>query len=186
MSLRTFLLGGCWPDPHVDPDIIRTPKGPLSVRPLTPTDADLTRAFVDGLSPEGRYFRFFQSFRSIPETLLDRLVRCDVAGSMALVAITATEGRQRIVGEVRYCVGAAGDDADIAIAIDDDWQYLGVGRGLLEHLEQSARKNGIHHFKGEVLAANTKMLQFARTRGFRIWPDDEYPRLLRIAKTLVA
>jgi acetyltransferase len=186
MSLRTFLLGGYWPDPYADPAVITTAHGPLSVRPLTAADAALARAFVDGLSPESRYYRFFQSFRTIPPILLERLVAIDPAKSMALVAVAAVDGKPKLVGEARYCLGEEADDADFAVAVDDHWQGLGIGRGLLERLEQAARGNGIHHLKGEVMAANDKMLQFARNRGFQIWPDEEDRRLLRIAKTLIA
>lgn len=186
MSLRTFLLGGYWPDPYADPAIITTPKGPLAVRPLTPVDAELARAFIDRLSPESRYFRFFQSFRKVPQSLLDRLVSCDTTNGMALVAVAADAGTQRIVGEIRYCANSAADEADIAVAVDDDWQFLGVGRGLLERIENAARKNGVHHLKGDVLAANEKMLQFARNRGFQLSPDQNDRRLFRIAKTLTA
>ena len=109
----------------------------------------------------------------------------DAANGMALVAVAADAGAQRIVGEIRYCAGRAADTADIAVAVDDDWQFLGVGRGLLERIEMAARQNGVHHLKGDVLAANEKMLEFARNRGFQLWPDEDDRRMFRIAKTLV-
>lgn len=184
MSLRTFLLGGYWPDPQADPDVIITDRGPLAVRPLIPSDAELVMSFIEGLQPMSRYNRFFQSFRSIPPSLLERLVTIDPSESMALIAVAAVDDSSRIIGEVRYCLDDDRQRADVAIAVDDDWHGLGVGRGLLQRLEASALRSGIHHLKGEVMAANDKMLRFARATGFQIWPDDDR-RYVRIGKTLI-
>jgi len=184
MSLRTFLLGGYWPDPHADPDVITTDRGPLGVRPLIPSDVELAKAFIEGLQPMSRYYRFFQSFRSVPPSLLERLVMIDPNESMALIAVAAVGGRPRIVGEARYCLDQDRLRADVAIAVDDDWHGLGVGRGLLQRLESSARSIGIHHLEGEVMAANDKMLHFARATGFQLWPDADR-RYVRIGKTLI-
>lgn len=185
MSLRTFLLDGYWPDPQADPDVITTDRGPIGVRPLIPSDAELAKSFIEGLEPMSRYYRFFQSFRSVPPSLLERMVMIDPNESMALVAVAAIDGKPSIVGEARYCLAGDLQQADVAIAVDDNWHGLGVGRGLLQRLEASARTSGIHHLNGEVLAANDKMLHFARATGFQIWPDEENRRYLRIAKTLM-
>lgn len=185
MSLRTFLLGGYWSVPGVDPAVIDTARGALAVRPVTAADADLARSFVERLSSESRRYRFFQSFCTVPPSLVNRFVSVDAISHCALVAVASTAGAPRIVGEARYCRNADGREAEIAIAVDDDWQGLGVGRGLLERLEARASGNGVHHLKGEVLAANDRMLQFVRNRGFSIMPDADDRQLLHIAKTLV-
>ena len=185
MSLRTFLLGGYWRDRSADAAVIATPRGPLAVRPVTLADASLVKAFVEGLSPESRYNRFFQSFQTMPPSLLDRFVGIDVARHVALVAVAAADGKPAIVGEARYCLEDDFSVADVALAVDDHWQGLGVGRGLLQLLERRAANKDILHLKGEVLAGNNRMIEFARNRGFQIWPDDEDRRLLRIAKTLM-
>lgn len=185
MSLRTFLLGGYWPDSQADPDVISTKRGPLGVRPIIPSDMELAKSFIEGLEPMSRYYRFFQSFRSVPPSLLDRLVVIDPTESIALIAVAAVDGEPRMIGEARYSLGDENHRADIAIAVDDGWHGLGVGRGLLQRLEASARTAGIHHFNGEVMVANDKMIHFARATGFQIWPDDDDRRYLRISKTLV-
>ncbi len=55
--------------------------------------------------------------------------------------------------------------AELAIAVADDWQRRGVGRGLLEDLRPRAVAAGVRHLAMSVLSDNTAMLGLARQLG---------------------
>ncbi len=55
---------------------------------------------------------------------------------------------------------------EFAIAAVDSWQGSGLAGSLMAALMDSARKKGLTEMEGFVLAANHKMLKFARQLGF--------------------
>ena len=57
----------------------------LHVRPIRPEDAELERAFVNGLSEETRYFRFFYRLHELTPAMLARFTQVDYDREMALV-----------------------------------------------------------------------------------------------------
>jgi RimJ/RimL family protein N-acetyltransferase len=63
-----------------------------------------------------------------------------------------------IVGGARYVVSQPGC-AEVAFAIDDPHQKLGIATHLIRHLIEIARANGLEAFIAEVLPENTPMLK---------------------------
>ncbi len=59
----------------------------LHVRPIRPEDAELERAFVNGLSEQTRYFRFFYRLHELTPAMLARFTQVDYDRELALVAI---------------------------------------------------------------------------------------------------
>ena len=49
----------------------------LHVRPIRPEDAELERAFVDGLSEQTRYFRFFYRLAELTPSMIARFTQVD-------------------------------------------------------------------------------------------------------------
>ena len=61
----------------------------MVIRPIGPEDARREQAFVRGLSPESRYFRFMNTLRELSPEMLERFTHPDPAREIALVALTA-------------------------------------------------------------------------------------------------
>src|SRR5690242_3371625 len=59
----------------------------LTLRPIRPEDADIEKAFVQALSPEGRYFRFMDTVKELSPALLVRFTQIDYDRDMALIAV---------------------------------------------------------------------------------------------------
>ena len=135
----------------------------LLIRALRPTDRDEMLAAVGRLGKEALYRRFFGPRRSFSEREIDYYLNVDFVGHVALVAVLAVEARETIVGGARYIVSKPGS-AEIAFAIEDAHQGLGIASHLMRHLTGIARAAGLGEFSAEVLAENSAMLKvFARS-----------------------
>ncbi len=161
----------------------------VTIRPVLPQDAVLTRAFVRQLSPESRYSRFLVSLSDLPQSMLSYLTDVDYVRHMGLIAVTQVYGRQVQVGEARYVIepplADGATSAEFAIAVADDWQAAGVGSRLLRTIENAARAAGVAQLTGDVLGSNRRALDFMRQRGFITYPNREEARLVRVKKDLL-
>ena len=124
----------------------------VHVRAVSEGDMEALTALYNRASPRSRYLRFFTGGVSI-EREVERLVmpRND---HVALVA----EHDELAVGVASYEM-VNGDQAEIAILVDDAWQGEGIGSLLIEHLAAAARRAGIEELVGDVLASNVTMLR---------------------------
>ncbi|HKU45648.1 MAG TPA: GNAT family N-acetyltransferase, partial [Burkholderiales bacterium] len=60
----------------------------------------------------------------------------------------------------------SGDTVEIAFAVEEDYQRLGLASRLLRELAQLARANGVERFEAYVLPENASMLEVFRRSGF--------------------
>lgn len=161
----------------------------VTIRPVLPQDAALTRAFVRQLSQESRYSRFLVSLSDLPQPMLAYLTDVDYVRHMGLIGVTQVYGKQVQVGEARYVIEPLSVDgvtqAEFAIAVADHWQAAGVASRLLRVLEKAARAAGVARLTGDVLGSNRRALDFMRQRGFVTHPNREEARLVRVEKNLL-
>jgi GNAT superfamily N-acetyltransferase len=143
------------------------------IRPVQPRDKEAERAFLAGLSPQSRHFRFLGEVCRPSERLLDQLTRVDQVHDVAFAAVTVQDDRERIIGVSRYS-SADGESCECAVTVSDEWRNRGLGTLLMQHLIEMARAHGIHRMYSIDLAANARMTDLASDLGFhtRIDPDD--------------
>jgi len=123
-----------------------------TLRSIRPDDKErLLRAFR-ALEPESVYRRVFSAKSDLSAEELRRLTELDPGREAALVATLEDE----IIGVGRYVV--AGDGAEVAFTVEEDYQGLGIATRLLRHLVTLARKSGIREFEAFVLPGNSAML----------------------------
>lgn len=150
----------------------------VTVRPVLPQDADAEQSFVIALSPQSRQRRFHGTVKQLPERLLHAMTAIDYLDHVALVAESADDaGASRLVADARYVVTEPGR-ADFAIAVADDWQHVGLGRAMLQHLARHACRQGITQIDGAVLAGNAPMLALMRRWGAQMRADPDDRRLV--------
>ena len=161
--------------------------GTVSIRPIRPADREIEQAFVQGLSPESRYFRFLDSLTQLSPQMLQHFTDIDYQRHMALIAVTDASGREVEIGVTRYVVVPPQDTAcEFAIAVADAWRRRGLGRALLAALIEVARTRGLGSMYGDILAGNSGMLGFVTSMGFRIEHNPEDPQLRRAVFELQA
>ena len=85
---------------------------------------------------------------------------------MALAATTMLGGGETLIGVARYVRDKNDESAEFALVVADSWQGRGIGRQLLAKLIDAARRRGVKHLYGEILAINRPMLELARKLGF--------------------
>jgi acetyltransferase len=145
----------------------------LHVRPIRPEDAELERRFVDGLSEQTRYYRFFYRLAELTPSMLARFTQVDYDRELALVAIAGHNGTQEFVGVARYIANPDCTSAEFAVVVADAWQRRGVARVLMRGLIVCAKRRGFGRLSGTVLRVNEPMIAFVRSLGFVVEDDPE-------------
>lgn len=159
----------------------------LAMRPVRPEDAELERRFVDGLSEESRYFRFFYRMHEITPAMLGRFTQVDYDRELALLALAPdpdAPGGQAIVGVARFIANLDHESAEFAVVTADAWHGRGVARGLMEALIARARARGLRRLEGTVLRANQRMIRFTQGLGFAVNDDVEDPEQVSVTLAL--
>jgi RimJ/RimL family protein N-acetyltransferase len=131
---------------------------PVEIRALRPTDRAGLLETVAQMSEQARYRRFFAPKRTFTEREIDYYLNVDFVSHVALVAVLEEGGRPVIAGGGRYIVSEPGR-AEVAFALDDPHQGLGIGTRLMRHLVTIARQAGLREFVAEVLPENAAMLK---------------------------
>lgn len=146
----------------------------VHVRPIRPEDAEMERRFVQGLSEQTRYFRFFYRMHELTPAMLARFTQVDYDREMALVGVVdepdTPEGK-RIVGVARFIQNPDRETAEYAIVVADDWHGRGLGALLMRRLADVARRKGLVRFEGAVLRENAAMVKFITALGFTVRED---------------
>jgi RimJ/RimL family protein N-acetyltransferase len=130
----------------------------LQIRALLPSDRTEMHASVGRFSEQTLYRRFFAPKRSFSEREIEYYLNVDFIGHVALAAVLCEGGRRVIVGGARYIVSQPGC-AEVAFAIEDPHQKLGIATHLIRHLIGIARAAGLEAFVAEVLPENVPMLK---------------------------
>ena len=137
------------------------------IRALRPEDREDLLAAVRRTSSQSLYRRFFGVRREFSEAETAFFLNLDFVKHVALIAVVDEVGRPVIAGGGRYITTKPGQ-AEIAFAIVDQFQNLGIGTALLRHLSDLARDAGLKEFVADVLAENAPMLGVFEKSGLKL------------------
>ncbi|AVU78811.1 GNAT family N-acetyltransferase [Pseudomonas sp. Fig-3] len=143
------------------------------IRPLKEEDRQREYDFIKRLSPESRHMRFLAQINEPGAAMLDQLMDVDCKTRMAYIALVHDNGQLIEIGVSRYCATSE-HECECAVTVADQWQHLGLGTLLMEHLIEAARKNGYRQLYSIDAADNAPMRDLAHSLGFdtRTDPDD--------------
>jgi len=139
----------------------------LHIRPLKATDEQAWLDFVNNLSPDSSYHRFFEVRKGFSHRDIGHYLEIDSKKRMAIVAAIPGAGG-RIVAIARYERIPDMKIGEFAIVVSDDFQDKGVGTYLLSRLSLFARTHGIEEFVAEILPDNEHMMDLFRKSGLRM------------------
>jgi acyl-CoA synthetase (NDP forming)/GNAT superfamily N-acetyltransferase len=165
--MRTLFLPPTYQDSAESGRLILRDGSTAFVRLSEPGDLDALREFFHQLSPESKRRRFF-SAADPAEALVTR--QCDSSNPRAqltLIVSRVVEGSSRIIATGSY-VARDEASAEVAFAVDDEFQGKGLGGLLLERLALLAARHGFVRFWALTLLGNQMMMETFRQSGFPI------------------
>jgi acetyl coenzyme A synthetase (ADP forming)-like protein len=144
-------------------DVLLRDGGTVHVRPIEPDDRAAMREFLGSLSERSRQLRYFTGGAN-----LDLAARSAVSVTPPhSCGIVAVRNGNRIVAHATYGRAEEGC-AEVAFAVAEEMQGLGIATTLLAHLAETATDAGIGWFEAEVLPENHKMVGVFRDSGFKV------------------
>ena len=146
-----------------DLDVVLRDGSTVRVRAAVLGDRVALQKFLEGLSEESRLFRFFTAVKDLSWTA-ERFVEVDYHHRHSLVALSGQD--EEIVGHGYYAREKPGV-AEVALAVADSMQGMGLGTILLGHVAATAAAAGITTFTADVMPENHRMLAVFRESGFR-------------------
>ena len=150
-------------------DVLVSDGRAVTFRPALPSDVSgLERLYHEGLSDTSEYYRFFGMRPHIPWSELELSVVTEPKHRFAMMA----EHNREIIATATYVRDPQGD-AEVAFAVADSFQKVGIGTLLLEDLAIIARAAGFERLVAETLPGNLAMLHVFRGVGLqkRSWLD---------------
>jgi acetyltransferase len=166
-----------YPLQYVAPWTMRDGKQ-ITIRPIRPEDEPLMVKFHETLSDRSVYLRYFCSLSLSRRVAHERLLRIcfgDYDREMALVADLTDPGtgEHRIMGVGRMSKLHAGNEAEVAVLVSDQYQKLGLGYELLRRVVQIARDEKLSQVSAEMLTDNVAMQVIMKRLGFRVRASDD-------------
>ncbi len=140
----------------------------IHIRAIRPQDKARLREHFGRLSQQSVYFRFLGYKKALSEQEIARFTELDFVRHVGLVATLGVDERESFIGVSRYVRGDDPSRAEVAFAVLDEYQGLGIGTLLLTHLARIARQSGITEFEADVLGENNRMLEVFARSGFGV------------------
>jgi acetyl coenzyme A synthetase (ADP forming)-like protein len=163
------------PDASVTPDLSQFRREEILrdgyrvlLRPIEKSDVPLWLAFISRLSSNTLYFRFHYIPKQMTEEDALRYCTVDYVNSYAYVAEIGKGNDRKIIAIARYYRLPNKRSAEVAFAIEDAYQSVGLGTKLIEALANIARENDIDIFEADVLGENRQMMIAFRDYGFHV------------------
>jgi acetyltransferase len=138
------------------------------LRPIVSSDKHLLVALFNKMSPRSRYLRFMTHLHELPEQLLHHFTHLDYDREFALACLVEEDGKDAIIAVGRYALDPDEQIADLAVAVRDDWQHLGLGKSLLSKIISIGKEHGISHFGSMMDPQNDIMKQTLRELGYQV------------------
>ncbi|MBV8998231.1 MAG: GNAT family N-acetyltransferase [Solirubrobacterales bacterium] len=149
----------------VTPPLVMADGTRLRFRPIGPDDRDGLAALFARLSPESRRRRFLSPKHELTPRELAYLTDIDHVTHEAIAAVDERDGSIVGVGRYAQVVDRAGV-ADVAVAVADDLQGMGVGTALATRTGQRARENGFALLTATTRVENRPARALLRRFGF--------------------
>jgi acetyltransferase len=143
----------------------------VTIRPIRPEDEPLMVKFHETLSDRSVYLRYFGLLSLSRRVAHERLLRicfADYDREMVLVAEhpDADSGEPRILAVGRMNKLHAGNEAEVAVLVSDQYQKLGLGLELLRRIIEVARDEKLSRVSAEMLTDNIAMQVITKRLGF--------------------
>ncbi|PVZ82704.1 protein acetyltransferase [Serratia sp. S1B] len=132
-------------------------------RPILPEDEPALKHFIDRVTKEDLYYRYFSEINEFTHEDLANMTQIDYDREMAFVAV---RNGDEIMGVTRAHSDPDNIDAEFAVLVRSDLKGLGLGRKLLVKMIEYARARGLTRLTGMTMPNNRGMVTLAQKLGF--------------------
>ncbi|HQL83735.1 MAG TPA: GNAT family N-acetyltransferase, partial [Spirochaetota bacterium] len=140
----------------------------LFFRPVRISDEDLIKDFFYSLSDQSLQRRFMTIRKDIPHKLRQKFVIIDYSHEIVILACVVKNDMEVIVGIGQYVKWDDKNYADVAFAVQDDYQGKGIGTELLDYITLLAKNEGLQGFTADVLGENRPMQALFDKMGYHV------------------
>ena len=131
------------------------------------------------LSPASRYLRFLHALRSLPQPLMDALLRFEPQVRATLLAFRMGATRE-LIGLAQYESSARTGECEVAVVVADAWPRQGIASRMLRELAGVARSGGFNVACAEILSDNHAAIELARRHRCAITLIPGSPQMTRV------
>jgi GNAT superfamily N-acetyltransferase len=130
---------------------------PICLRTIRPSDQRRIRDGISSLSDRSRYLRFFSAFREVPESVVKKLSSVDGHNHIGWGAILL-DGESCPPIAAAHAIRSTDDPTvgELAIAVLDEYQGLGLARALLAAVLCDCAAENFLSLEMHILAENNK------------------------------
>lgn len=133
-------------------------------RPILPEDEPVLKHFIDRVTKEDLYYRYFYEINEFTHDDLANMTQIYYDREMTFVAVRGEE----IIGVTRPISDPDNTDAEFAVLVHSDLKGLGLGRQLLEKMISYARAHGLQRPLGITMPNNRGIIILAQQLDFDI------------------
>ncbi len=127
----------------------------------------MMQRFIDRLSPASRRHRFFSETAPPANTTLSLCDSSNPSKQATVIVMRTIAGQPRIIATGSYWA-RTGDEAEVAMAVDDDFHGKGLGTILLERLAMLAIHRGFTRLWAVTHTDNLAMREVFRESGYPV------------------
>lgn len=141
---------------------------PCFIRPILPEDEPLLKSFINQVTKEDLYYRYFSEISEFTHDSLANMTQIDYDREMAFVALRNIDTQPEIIGVTRAMADPDNQQAEFAILVRSDLKGNTLGHQLMIKLINYTREHGIKQLSAITMPENRKMISLAKKLGFKI------------------
>jgi acetyltransferase len=154
---------------------INVNKKDVLLRPIRPEDDAIWLEMFNNFSEESKRFRFFHIVKEMPKEKRIRYLFNDYDREIAIVATIKENNVEKMLGVARMTGDADGETAEFSIILLDDWQSVGLGEEMYDHIIAIAKQKGWKKMVAQVMVDNIKMVNLFKKKGLPYVKDPDEP-----------
>nr|WP_314267052.1 bifunctional acetate--CoA ligase family protein/GNAT family N-acetyltransferase [uncultured Moellerella sp.] len=138
------------------------------LRPILPEDEPLLKSFIDQVTKEDLYYRYFSEINEFTHDDLANMTQIDYDREMAFVAVINSDSIPEIIGVTRAMADPDNQEAEFAVLVRSDMKGFTLGYQLMNKLINYTRSHGIEKLTAITMPENRNMISLAKKLGFKI------------------
>ena len=143
-------------------------NAPCFIRPILPEDEPLLKTFINQVTKEDLYYRYFSEISEFTHDDLANMTQIDYDREMAFVAIRNSDSQPEIIGVARAMADPDNQHAEFAILVRSDLKGNTLGHQLMMKLINYTREHGIKRLTAITMPENRNMISLAKKLGFSV------------------